>query len=47
MSSESTPVLDGALPSFEMFIMQWESLAINTPHCTPYIKVGLEWAQDH
>lgn len=47
MSSESLPVLGGALPSFELLMIQWESLATNAPQCAPYLKVGLEWARDY
>ncbi|KAF8129616.1 hypothetical protein EV363DRAFT_1168993 [Boletus edulis] len=27
--------------------MQWEGLATNAPHCAPYIKAGLDWAQEY
>lgn len=47
MSSESMPVLSGAIPAFEMLMLQWETLATNAPQCAPYIKVGLEWAQEY
>jgi len=47
MSSESHPVLGGAVPAFENFMMQWEALAINVPHIEPFIKVGLSWAREY
>jgi hypothetical protein len=43
MSSESTPILSGAIPAFEMFMTKWESfLKIGT--LKPYVKPALECA---
>jgi hypothetical protein len=47
MSSESTPVLSGAVPAFEVFMAQWKSLSEAIPHCAPFTKVGLEWAETY
>jgi len=47
MLSESTPVLGGAIPAFKMFMLQWDALATNVPHCAPYIKAGLDRAQEY
>jgi len=47
MSSESCPVLGGAIPTLEKFMMQWEALATTAPHVTPFIKGGLEQAWEY
>ncbi|KAF8266727.1 hypothetical protein EI94DRAFT_1584030, partial [Lactarius quietus] len=44
MSSESTPVLSGAIPSFEMFMTSWENLAERNSHLQPLIQPGLDVA---
>jgi hypothetical protein len=44
MSEESTPVLSGAIPSFELFISQWEMLSTNHLCLQPLIKPGLKLA---
>jgi hypothetical protein len=44
MSSESMPVLSGAVPSFEIFMTRWEKLRTAYPRLKLWIDVGLEWA---
>ena len=44
MSEESTLVLSGAIPSFEMFMTTWEKLSTTHPSLTPLIKPGLDMA---
>jgi hypothetical protein len=44
MSSESTPILAGAIPSFEMFMTKWEMLAEKFPRLEKWISIGLTWA---
>jgi hypothetical protein len=43
MSKEKTPVLAGAVPSFERFMTSWERLAEKNQHLVPAIKVGLKF----
>jgi len=47
MSGESTPILCGAIPSFEMFMMSWEGLLERHPNLSKYIEPGLEWASKY
>jgi hypothetical protein len=44
MSGESTPILSGAIPSFEIFMSSWEQLAENHPNLQPILQPGLDWA---
>ena len=44
MSSESTPILYGAIPSFEMFMTSWEKLLRTHKNLKKYIDPGLQWA---
>jgi hypothetical protein len=44
MSAESTPVLAGVIPSFEMFMSSWEKLARQNPRLRNVITIGLHWA---
>jgi hypothetical protein len=44
MSSESTPILCGAIPTFEMFMSKWEETCRLYPRLDKYIQPGLEWA---
>jgi hypothetical protein len=44
MSKECTPVLSGAIPSFEMFMVVWEQLGENHPHLAGWTDIGIEWA---
>ncbi|KAG2336775.1 hypothetical protein BDR05DRAFT_953111 [Suillus weaverae] len=32
MSGESTPLLSGAVPTFELLVKQWKDLALHVPH---------------
>ena len=44
MSNEKTPVLAGAIPTFERFMTSWERLAARNPNIAPAIKKGLKCA---
>ncbi len=44
MSGESTPILCGAIPTFEMFMTTWEKCAKAHPGLKGYIQPGLDWA---
>ena len=44
MSGESTPLLTGTIPAFEMFMMVWENLTNKKQDLKRYINIGLEWA---
>jgi hypothetical protein len=44
MSKEKTPVLAGAIPSFERFMSRWERLAEKNAHLAPAIQIGLDFA---
>jgi hypothetical protein len=44
MSGESTPILVGAIPSFEMLMTTWEELAEKNPKLKRWINIGLHWA---
>jgi hypothetical protein len=44
MSEESSPVLSGAIPSFEIFMTAWEDLSEHHPHLETIIKPGLDLA---
>jgi hypothetical protein len=43
MSGESTPILAGAVPCFEMFMSKWELLAEMNHNLVPWINIGLDW----
>jgi hypothetical protein len=43
LSKEETPVLAGVIPAFEIFLSQWEKLAVKKPRLKPWIEVGLLW----
>ena len=47
MSAESMPVLSGAVPSFEIFMTQWERLRTDFPVLKPWIDIGLQWAKKY
>lgn len=47
MSAESMPVLSGAVPSFEIFMTQWERYRVKYRELKPWIDVGLEWAKKY
>jgi hypothetical protein len=44
MSKERTPVLSGAIPSFEMFMTAWEQLGEKHPCLAPWTDIGIKWA---
>jgi hypothetical protein len=44
MSDESTPILSGAIPAFEMFMTTWEKLSQENCHLEEFIQKGLDWA---
>ncbi|KIL57978.1 hypothetical protein M378DRAFT_188346 [Amanita muscaria Koide BX008] len=44
MSSESLPILAGAIPAFEMFMTSWELLRDKHPRLRKWVNVGLSWA---
>jgi hypothetical protein len=43
MSSESTPILSGAIPAFETFMTKWESCLKNAA-LKPYVEPALKRA---
>jgi hypothetical protein len=47
MSTESMPVLSGAVPSFELFMTKWENLRTRYPELKPWVDVGLHWAKKY
>jgi hypothetical protein len=47
LSSESTPLLSLAVPTFEAMIETWESIGLHVPHCKPIVDIGLTWASKY
>jgi hypothetical protein len=47
MSSESLPVLSGAIPAHEMFMTKWEFIRDNVEDASEWAKVGLFWATEY
>ncbi|KAG2337895.1 hypothetical protein BDR05DRAFT_894559 [Suillus weaverae] len=47
LSSESTPLLSHAVPTFEELINGWESIGLHIPHCKPIVNIGLIWASKY
>ncbi|KIM64060.1 hypothetical protein SCLCIDRAFT_50902, partial [Scleroderma citrinum Foug A] len=47
MSGERTPLLGNVVPTFEMFIAQWQALGKQLPWCAPYIDAGLNCARKY
>lgn len=47
MSNESTPILAGSIPAFEMFMTSWEMLAERNPRLQRWIEIGLSWARKY
>lgn len=47
MSSETTPILSGAIPAFETFMTTWEKLSTDPKrvHLKELIDPGLDWAK--
>jgi hypothetical protein len=44
MSGESSPLLSGAIPAFELFMNHWEKLKKEKPHLAQFIDKGLDLA---
>jgi hypothetical protein len=44
MSGETTPILSGAIPAFELFMSKWEQIAELHPRLSRWIDVGMRWA---
>ena len=44
MSSETTPVLSGTIPAFEMFMFKWKDLAERHPRLSQWIDIGMDKA---
>ena len=44
MSGETTPILAGAIPAFELFMMQWKDLGKKHSTLAPWINIGLKYA---
>jgi hypothetical protein len=44
MSKETTPILSGTIPAFELFMSKWERLFMDFPRVKPLVAPGLEWA---
>ena len=47
MSSESTPILSGSIPAFEMFMSSWEQLAEKHPRLSQWINIGMAKATEY
>ena len=47
MSADSTPILCGAVPSFELFMTRWEMMAKDFPKLKKYVEPGLKCAYDY
>ena len=41
------PVLSGTIPSFELFMMEWELLGKNYSKLKPWTEIGLTWAKKY
>src|SRR6266576_3816504 len=44
MSNESTLILSGAVPAFEMFMTKWEKIIWEHPHLGQLVRPELNWA---
>jgi hypothetical protein len=47
MSAHATPVLSGAIPSFELLMTKWEQLGKRYPNLAPWTDIGLKWAEKY
>ena len=47
MSGETLPHLGGAVPSFELFMITWQTLSVTCPRLKGWIDEGLKWAQKY
>lgn len=44
MSGESTPILSGTIPAFEVFMTAWEAVSKEHPRLRPIVQPGLDCA---
>jgi hypothetical protein len=47
MLGKSTPILSGAIPSFELFMTSWEQLASMHARLTAWIDVGMQFTTEY
>lgn len=47
MSGESTPLLSGAVPAFELLIISWKNIVEKAAHLKPIVDIGLTWADTY
>jgi hypothetical protein len=47
MSAHATPVLSGAIPSFELFMTQWERVGERFENLRALTDIGLRWANKY
>ena len=47
MSSESMPILCGAIASFELLMTKWEQLGDKHPQLKYWMNIGLFWVQKY
>ncbi len=47
MSSDSNPILAGAIPAFEMFMTSWERLGDKHTQLKRWVDIGLKWASTY
>jgi len=47
MCGESTPILSGAIPAFELFMSRWETCLETQPCLKTYIEPGLKCAYEY
>ena len=47
MSAESTLILSGSIPAFEMFMTAWKQLGKKHPQLERWTSIGIEWAKKY
>ena len=47
MSGETTPILAGSIPAFEMFMSSWEQLLEKHPRLSQWIDIGMAKAAEY
>jgi len=47
MSSESTPLLSGAVPIFQELVMGWKDIIQKAPHFVPVIVLDMYWTSEY
>jgi hypothetical protein len=47
MSAHATPVLSGAIPTFKLFMTQWENIGKKFQNLKPWTDIGLKWANKY